>query len=229
MISCTVCGESNEDLAITCKKCHSFLQAKVDTIDLFSTIWGLIESPGRTLRKIVLAKHKNFAMVLLMLLGMTMTLALFSYWELGRRFPYGALIGIGVVAGAPLGILFGLLASSLVKIIARILGGRGSQRNLRAVLAFGAVPVIFLLVIVYPLQFGIFGKYLFDHNPPPWVYEPTIYYILLTLSCIAVLCAVLLYGMGVAIACSFRKWKGMIPALIVAGLLLGGAVALRTL
>jgi hypothetical protein len=229
MIICTVCGESNEDLAITCTKCHSFLQAKVDTVDLFATIWGLIESPGRTLRKIVLAKHKNYAIVLLMLLGIAMTLALVSYLELGRKLPYGVLIGIGVAAGAPLGIVFGFVASSLVKAIARILGGKGSQRNLRSILAFAAVPIIFLLVIVYPLQFGIFGKFLFDHNPPPWVYEPTIYYILLTLSGLALLWAIVLYGMGVAIACSFTKWKGMIAALILTGLVVGGAVALRSL
>lgn len=229
MISCTVCGESNEDLAITCTRCHSFLQAKVDTIDLFSTIWGLIESPGRTLRKIVLAKHKNYVIVLLMLLGIAMTLALLSYWELGRKYPYGTLIGIGVVAGPPLGILFGLLATTLAKFVAGILGGKGSRRNLRAVLAFGAAPVIFVLVILYPLWFGIFGKYLFDHNPPPWVYEPTIYYILLTFSFGGALWSVLLYGMGVAIACSITKWKGMVPALILAALLVGGAIALRTL
>ncbi len=228
MISCTVCGEQNEDLAITCKKCHSYLQAKVDTIDLFPTIWGLIERPSPTMRKIVLAKHKNYVFILLMLLGVAISLALSSYLQLGRRIPYGVLMGISVLAGPLLGMLFGLLAGVLVRYLARPLGGRGSARNSRAVLAFAAVPIIFLLVIVYPVEFGIFGKFLFDHNPPPEVYEPTIHYALLTLNTVALLWAVALYGTGLAVANSISWWKGMIPALVVAALVVGGAVIART-
>ncbi len=77
MIPCTVCGEANDDLATVCTKCHSYLQAKVDTIDLFPTIWGLIERPGPTMKKIVLARHKNYVFVLLMLLGVATSLAFF--------------------------------------------------------------------------------------------------------------------------------------------------------
>jgi hypothetical protein len=229
MIKCTVCGEENEELAITCTKCHSYLQGKVDTIDLFSTIWGLIESPARTFKRIVLAKNKNYVFVLLMLLGIAMSLAAFSYWQLGRRFSYGGLIGIGVFGGPLVGILFGIVASGLAKLVARPLGGKGTARNLRAVLAFGAVPIIFLLVIVFPLEFGIFGQYLFDHNPPPSVLEPTIHYVLLVLNCLGLVWSVLLYGTGCAVANSFSWWKGMVPALVVAGLAVGGAIAVRVL
>jgi hypothetical protein len=229
MIKCTVCGEENEELAITCTKCHSYLQAKVDTIDLFPAIWGLIERPGLTFRRIVLAKNKNYVFVLLMLLGIAMSLAAFSYWQLGRRFPYGALIGIGVFIGPLAGILFGIAASLLAKFVARPLGGKGNARNLRSVLAYGAVPVIFLLVIVFPLEFGIFGRYLFDHNPPPEMLEPTIHYVLLALNCLGFVWSVILYGTGCAVANSISWWKGMVPAVLVAGLVLGGAIVVRGL
>lgn len=227
MITCTVCGETNEDLAITCRKCHSYLQAKVDTIDLFSTIWGLIERPRATMRKIVLARHKNYAFILLMLLGMAMSLAFFSYWQLGRRFPYGLLIGAGVVVGPLVGLLFGVIAGLLAGIIARPLGGKGSARNLRAVLAFGAVPIVMLLVIVYPVEFGIFGQFLFDHNPPPEAYEPTLHYALLILNLAGLLWAVALYGTGLAVANSISWWKGMIPAVAVAAAVVGSALLVR--
>ncbi len=228
MITCTVCGGTNDDLATTCAACHSFLQAKVDTIDLFSTIWGLIERPGPTMKKIVLAKHKNYVFVLLTLLGMALSLAFFSYLQLGRLFPYGGLIGLGVAAGPLVGLIFGLLAGLLAGIITRLLGGKGTAKNLRAVLAFGAVPIVLLLVIVYPVEFGVFGKFLFDHNPPPEVYEPTLHYALLALNIIGLLWAVTLYGTGLAVASSISRWKGMIPALAVAALVVGSALIART-
>ncbi len=227
MISCTVCGETNEDLAITCRKCHAYLQAKVETIDLFSAIWGLIERPRATMRRIVLARHKNYVLVLLMLLGMAMSLALFSYWHLGRQIHYGLLIAAGIAGGPLVGLLFGVIAGLLTKIIAKPLGGKGSARNLRAVLAFGAVPVVMLLVVTYPVEFGIFGQYLFDHNPPPEVYEPTLHYALLSLNLAGLLWAVLLYGTGLAIANSISWWKGMIPAVAVAAAVVGTAMLVR--
>ncbi len=227
MITCTVCGETNEDLAITCRKCHGFLQAKVETIDLFTTIWGLIERPRATMRKVVLARHKNYAFILLMLLGIAMSLACFSYWQLGRHVSYGMLIVAGVLIGPPAGLLFGVIASLLAGIIARMFNGKGNARNLRAVLAFGAVPVLMLLVVVFPIQFAIFGQYLFDHNPPPEVYEPTLHYALLSLNIAGFLWAVGLYGTGLAVANTISWWKGMIPALAIAAAVVAGAMMVR--
>ena len=95
----------------------------------------------------MLAKHKNYVVVLLMLLGIAMSLALSSYWQLGRRLPYGVLIGLGIVIGPLIGILFGFFTGVLARFLARPLGGRGSTRNSRAVLAFGAMPIVFILVL----------------------------------------------------------------------------------
>ena len=227
MIRCTVCGADNEDLSITCTKCHSYLQAKVDTIDLFSAFWGLIDHPARTLRKVVLAKQKNYVFILLMLQGIAISLAAISYWQLGKIVPYGLLIGAGFLGGPLVGILFALIATLLVKFVTRMLGGHGSARNLRAVLAYGAVPVVFLLVIVYPLEFGVFGQYLFDHNPPPSTLQPVAYIIFLALNGLGILWTVVLYGIGCAIACSISWWKGMVPAILVAALAIGGVIAVR--
>ncbi len=96
-------------------------------------------------------------------------------------------------------------------------------------LAFGAVPIILLLIIVFPVEFGIFGKFLFDHNPPPEVYKPTVHYALLFINIAGLLWAVALYGTGLAVANSISLWKGMIPALIVAALVVGSAVMVRVL
>ncbi len=227
MIRCTVCGVENEDLSITCAKCHSFLQAKVDTIDLFSAFWGLIDHPGQTLRRVVLAKQKNYVFILLMLLGIAISLAASSTWKLGRIVPYGWLIAAGVVGGPLVGILFGILATVVAKSVMRLFGGRGSTRNLRAVLAYGTVPVVFLLVIVYPLEFGIFGQYLFDHNPPPSTLQPVADYVLMALNGLGLLWAVVLYGRGCAIACSVSWWKGIVTAAIVAALAVGGLIGVR--
>jgi hypothetical protein len=89
------------------------------------------------------------------------------------------------------------------------------------------VPVVFLLVIVYPLEFGVFGQYLFDHNPPPSALQPVAYVIFLALNGLGILWAVVLYGIGCAIACSISWWKGMVPAILVAALAIVGVLAVR--
>ena len=83
MIECRVCGAENGDLALTCGKCKSYLQAKVDTLDLFATAWGILESPARTFKRVVLAKRKNYVVLLSVFLGIGAMAAAVSYQNLG--------------------------------------------------------------------------------------------------------------------------------------------------
>ena len=60
MITCSICGVQNDELAVLCSSCKSYLQSKVDSLNLFATIWQLIENPRAAFKKIVLARHKNY-------------------------------------------------------------------------------------------------------------------------------------------------------------------------
>lgn len=59
MINCPVCYSDNDELEIVCKSCRGFLQTKVDNINLFETLWGLIENPSKTFKNIAIAKSAD--------------------------------------------------------------------------------------------------------------------------------------------------------------------------
>jgi hypothetical protein len=228
MLTCSVCGEQNEDLAVTCRHCHSFLQNRVDAIDLFATIWGLTEHPKATFRKIVLSRHKNYVLLLCMILGVAFAVALFSHLNIGRRVEnLTPLVAIALLAGPIAGIALAWAAAILAKAVGRVLGGKGSIRNLRSVLAYATFPLAFSFVFVFPVKFGVFGRYLFDANPSPSVINPTVYYALLTFDVIAAAWACILGVIGVAIAHSFTWWKGAVTMAVLLLILIGVAVAFR--
>jgi hypothetical protein len=228
MLTCTVCGEQNEDLAVTCRNCHSFLQNRVDAIDLFSTLWGLIEHPRATFRKIVISRHKNYVLFLCVAFGVYLGFLLLSYLKVGSRIEnLGSLFGIALVGGPIGGIIVVGLAAVVSTVVGRALGGKGTVRNLRSVSAYASFPIACALVFVFPVKFGVFGKYLFDPNPAPAVINPTVHFALLGFDVVAVCWAGVLLSVGIAVAHSFAWWKGALTTVVVLALVGAGALALR--
>ncbi|MCK5571424.1 MAG: hypothetical protein KAJ12_01625, partial [Bacteroidetes bacterium] len=102
MIECTVCGEQNGDLAVTCTRCKAYLQTKIENLDLFSTMWGLLESPKRTFKRIVLSRRKNYVFFLSALLGIWILWTVFWGLNVGSRFDNTfSLLATGIVLGPP--------------------------------------------------------------------------------------------------------------------------------
>ena len=100
MIRCSVCGHENDDLSVVCVACKSFLQAKVDTLDLFQTAWILIVSPRRAFKRIVISRHKNYGVLLTSLLGIAIAFTVFWFKNLGGHFSsLIALLGAGLILG----------------------------------------------------------------------------------------------------------------------------------
>jgi len=215
MQKCPVCGAENESLAITCRSCKAFLQAKVDNLDLFATIWGLIESPGPTMRRIVLSSHKNYVLLLSALEGIG-ALMIFARWrDLGRGTELGSIFGLSTILGIVGGIVMNYLLASFLLQVSRIIGGRGSLRNIRAVLAFSGLPLAFWVVVFLPIEFGIFGKYLFEGNPSPAVLQPVPYYVLLTLETGLALWGLFLLATGLAEANTYSRPRGFIAVVVM--------------
>jgi hypothetical protein len=228
MRTCSVCGEVNEDLAVVCRSCHSYLQAKVDTIDLFSTIWGLIESPKATFRKIVLSRQKNYVVLLYLMAGLMLALGGLQEIHAAERIDnLGAILGLAILAGPVAGLLLALIGSGAAMAVGRLLGGRGTFRNARAVLAFAMVPLAMILVVIFPVQFGVFGRYLFDPNPAPSVINPPVHFALLAFYAGAVLWAMILHSIGSSVAQSFAWWKGALSTAAVVALAVVGAALLH--
>jgi Yip1 domain len=216
MITCSVCGTPNDDFAVLCVSCRSYVQAKVDNLNLFETVWGLMESPGRTFRRIVLSYHKNYVLFLSSLFGIFLVYAIIWLKNVGHVFSnLLTLLGFGIVIGPFLGVLSVVLLSLIVGRLVSVLGGTVTFRNAFAVTSYSLMPTVICLVIVFPIQIAIFGIYLFDRNPSPMVLQPAIYIALMALSGLSVVWSWLLLTEGSAIAGRLGRRQSLVFAIVL--------------
>jgi hypothetical protein len=220
MLKCPVCGTENNDLDIVCRSCKGFMQAKVDNLDLFSTIWGIFESPRKTFRRIAIARSKNYVVMLNAAFGMALVFTCFWHWQIALKIPsLLTIVGLGVLVGIPAGNLVVALAAFGVRALLRLGGTRIAYRNAFAVLAYAGVPVVLSLVLLFPLEIGIFGVYFFDNNPPPIVINPPAYIGLIGLDTLAGVWSVLLVVVGLGSVGGTKWWWNLSAAALVAGLI----------
>jgi hypothetical protein len=221
MLKCPVCGTQNGDLDTVCVSCKGFIQAKVDTLDLFSTFWGLCESPHRTFRRIALAKSKNYVVLLSVGLGIALAFTYLWYWQMAVHIPsLPTLVAIGLFLGLPAGLLLIVLLGIGVRAVLKLGKVTLSARNCRAVIAYAALPLVATVMIVLPMEIAIFGRFFFDNNPPPMVIDPVAYVGLLGIEAAAVIWSFVLLMIGLR-AASGSSW----PVAIVAACSIIGAVA----
>lgn len=231
MLTCEVCGTENDDLALKCSGCRGFLQAKVEVLDLFPTLWGLIERPRPTFRRIVRARRKNFTFLLAALLGIAVLFLVM--WARQSGAAYGSLIEV-VAVGVALGIPAGLLLVALLGVaggrVSKALGGRGGVKNFMAVTSFAASPLLYALALVLPAELAIFGIYLFDRNPDPMALKPAAYMALLAFDVLCTLWAAGLLHVGLREASGLQGVRGAVLTVAVLGVAaaaVAGAIAIR--
>lgn len=228
MITCSVCGTKNDELSIVCSSCKGFLQGRIDALDLFSTLWGLIESPRSTFKKIVLAKHKNYSIFLSSLFGMCLVFDVAWYKSLAPVFSnLLTLVGIAIVLGPVLGIFVLFAASVILLVITNALGGKASRRNLFAALAYATMPIVFSLMFIVPLEIAIFGIDFFGSNPPPMIVKPVEYSLLLVLKAVAAFYALCLMVEGTMAANAFERKKLLPVAIGTVSIVVVGVLAVQ--
>jgi len=219
MIACTVCGTQNDEFAVICVSCKSFLQMKVDNLNLFETLWSLMETPRAAFRRIALARHKNYVILLSCLLGIAIVYSVIWFKTLGARFAdFAVLVGAGILLGPFAGLLFTFLFSLVVHRVGRLLGGTGSYRNVRAAMVYALVPIVYSLVLVFPIEIAIFGPYFFSDNPPPLVINPVAYIVLLGFDGAAIVWSLVLLIEGTVVVNGFSRGKAAVLAAIIVSL-----------
>jgi hypothetical protein len=228
MIECPVCHSGNDDLLTVCTNCGSFIQAKVDALDLFSTLWGLIESPSATMKRIAIAKQKNYVVLLTAMFGIACSYSFAWMINLGVRVNgFATVIGIGLVAGPFVGLLLTFILVVVIRFVSARFGGISTFRQSWAVFAYSVFPIVASLVLLMPIEVGVFGKYLFDPNPAPRILNPTVWYALAALDGCCVLWAVGLLVVGIRVAhrlTTFRAALVSLATILIAG---GGILGLR--
>jgi hypothetical protein len=222
MIQCPVCSHQNDELALLCASCGSYVQERVPTLDFFATMWMLVEYPGAALKKIVLAEHKNYVLMLAMFFGISVGYGLFWSGHAGNGFVNIAHLiiaasGIGLIIAIP---LFYIMAS-LVYASMLLLGGMGSWRNTYAVVGWGLFPFSFATTIVLPIELAAFGLLFFSNNPHPYEVKPLVYSVLVGLDGLLTVWALVTGAKGLSLAHSISFWKSMAALVAVVAICMG--------
>ncbi len=227
MIRCTVCLAENDDFAVICTTCKAFLQNRVPNLDLFDIAWKVLVSPRQAFRTITLSEHKNYALFLFALFGVSLSFTGFWYLELGPRFM--SLIDL-IPAAVGIGVAFGLVASLVITGIyygfAKILGGAAGFRTSLGVLGYSITPITLSLIFVLPIELLTFGMFLFTSNPHPYTIKPLSYVLLVGFDASFSVWSMVLAVIGTRVAHRFSLTRCIITVLGTLGTFFGGLLLL---
>jgi hypothetical protein len=136
--------------------------------------------PDFTLRKIVLAEHGNYTILLALLESVGLSF-LFLFLikaadvytvELWRLLVSGA--GIGLLVFLPCVYLFSIASY----VVARVWRSGASLKGFVSGIIYAMHPVGLSAVILLPIEVAVFGAYLFSNNPSPHIINPLPFYFL---------------------------------------------------
>jgi hypothetical protein len=219
MIICSICHTENDQYATICIKCGGFLQNRVPNLDLFAVIWKIIENPRKAFQLIMLSEHKNYALFLYTLWGISTAFAGFWYFQVGDRFENVlSLIMWGLLIGIPLGIGLFPTVSLLHWILSKLFGGRSAFRTSIGISSYALTPIILSLVFVLPIELMTFGMYLFTQNPHPMVLKPALYIVLIGFDSAMVLWTFILLIIGTNVGNRIPFWKSFLAISILCGM-----------
>jgi hypothetical protein len=218
MIVCPVCKTHNDEFAIRCIACGSYVQDRVPTLDLFSMLWLMIESPAQAFRKIILSEHKNYVLVIGLFLGLAASFILMWTKQSGNSFDnLFPAMAFGTLIGVLLSIPLTLILTLGIHFVSVVFGGKGKVKESYGVVGWSFVPMIFLVVFVLPLQLAALGLYAFSSNPSAYQVKPVVTSVLLGLEGLLILWSMVLLGIGISMVHRFAFVKSIIVVTIVTG------------
>ncbi len=222
MMQCPVCQAPNEEFAIICRSCGGYLQNRVPNLDLFETMWSVFESPVKAFRRIGLAEHKNYAILLYGVFGIACAFVLLWLFRWGEFFDsLLTLIAWGTVIGAVLGVVLHPIAAGTHWIVTKALGSRRGYREALGVTAYALSPVVLSVVLILPIELLTFGIYLFTSNPHPYALNPVSYVVLTGLDGAAGIWSIALLTIGTRIAHSLTIGRAVASAVITTAIVAG--------
>ncbi len=200
MTRCQVCDAENLDLAVRCSSCGSRLQDSVKALDLFSTIYNLWRYPDSTLKKVVLASHRNYTILLAALEGIG--LSYLGLYIIKAADIYSVDFTRLLVTGLVLGIVVFMPAvymfSGVSYLTLRVRKTGAPFWGYISGIVYSLHPLAIGAVVLVPMDMAVFGSYLFSKNPSPEVINPVSFYFLAFLG-------VVLLAIALALVIRFAK------------------------
>lgn len=168
-IICPNCGAENDYYKETCSSCKAYLRAKIFNIDLWRIIWDLIESPLKAFKEIIFAEHKNYIIFIMLIMGFKYFLnSLIISNFINMQDPLNPTPFTLVFPAMGIFIALLLAVSFLFKNILNLTGYKNLYKNVTAVLTYSFIPSVLIFCILSPIEFAIFGRQWFYHNPSPF-------------------------------------------------------------
>ena len=193
VIVCSNCGTENAFFKLNCANCKAYIRTRIVNIDLWHTIYLLIESPVIAFQNIIQAEHKNFIIFLSFLIGIKFFLfaavaaSINNYSvNIESYFLSDMLIYIGYSF-----IILALFPYLMTK-LNNLFGLQNRYKDNLAMYIYTFIPVLMSLAILSPVHYALFGKYWFTYNPSPFLIKPAIAWVLSIIEVILVLWSVML-------------------------------------
>ncbi|MDE3056437.1 MAG: YIP1 family protein [Bacteroidota bacterium] len=230
MRTCSVCSSKNDEAAVVCWSCGSYLQERVPNLDLFPMIWKIIESPRAALHRALIAEHKNYVLFLNLFFGIAVSFALLWLRHAGNEFDNLIyLLLLGVVMGLVLAYPLGMGAVFGIHVLAKLFRGAGTMRNTYAVIGWSLTPILLSVIFVLPIELASMGLLFFTTNPSASEVKPAVFFSLASIDGMAVLWTMYLAALGVTIVHKIHFIPALLIVLSVAAVLFSGTYALFTL
>lgn len=180
----------------------------------------MIESPAQAFRKIILSEQKNYVLVIGICLGVASSFLLMRSNSSGNSFDnlfpamlFGSIVGVMISVPLLLALTIGMHALSL------LIGGKGRIRDSFGVVGWSFIPMVFVVIVIVPMQLATLGLFAFSSNPTAYQVKPVVTSVLFGLEGLFILWSLVLLAMGIAMAHRFAVVKGVIVAVSVTGMI----------
>ena len=226
---CPNCENENPFYALNCKNCKAYLRARVVNIELWQFIGKLIESPITGFKNIIHAEHKNFVIILTLLLGIKYFLnAIIFSQTININLESVNFLTWNLILSEGYLIVSLILFSLIITLLNRAFGLINRFRDNFSIYIFSTIPLLFAMVFLVPVEFALFGKYWFIFNPPPYVIKPLEFWVIFSLEGLMILWTLLLAIFGTYSHTRGKIYSMMIGILFLA-VLFGGMIYLPLL
>lgn len=193
---CSNCGEENALFEKNCAKCKHYLRATVVNIDLWKTIWQLLETPTKAIKNIIWAEHKNFVFFLLPLFAIKLFSSAVTFQSAINPNP-----GQTEYYFYNIAILLAIYISTILIFtqLFTVLIGKTKVRfkDNFTILIYSSIPLVLSLFILTPVEYGIFGKHWFVYNPSPFMIKELLAYVLSGLEIIMLIWSFTILFLGI--------------------------------
>lgn len=217
MIICPVCNTQNHHLNIICKQCGGYIQTKIENIDLFQTLWLLIEHPHKAFKQIAISKHKNYIIFLTSLFGMSFLFLLFEYINIARILDKAILIAVaGIAGGIIVGFILVCSLTCLTHAFSKLFKSPPTKFwNLFSVITYSSVPISYIIIFLLPIKLLTFGTIHYSSNPSPVLVNASVHYIVLFLEALTFVWFVFLFAVANKVVFAFNFPKSVIMTLAI--------------